>query len=54
MEVEEVDKNTLSNADISTISFLKNESEILIFPFSCFEVKKIDESNDIKIITLDI
>ena len=55
MEVEEVDKNTLSNADISNISFLKNESEILIFPFSCFEVLEIDESkdnNDTKIITL--
>ena len=47
----EVDKNTLSNADINDFS-LYNESEVLIFPFSCFEVNNIVNS-DIKRITLE-
>ena len=46
-----VDKNTFSNASINNISFFKKEDEVLIFPFSCFEVKSIN--NDNKIINLE-
>ena len=49
------DENTLSNAQIYDISFFGNENEILIFPFSCFEVKEIKkdkENNNIYRITL--
>lgn len=48
IENMEVDKNTFSNADINNISFY-NESEVLIFPFSCFEVKRIEKGDIIKI-----
>ena len=34
-----------SSASISKFSVFKDEEEILFFPFSCFEVKNIDESN---------
>ena len=36
-----IDKNTLSNADISEFSAFLQETEVLIFPFSCFEVDEI-------------
>ena len=61
-EVEKIenmkdDENTLSNADITDISFFRRESEVLIFPFSCFIVKVIekdkDNNNDIIKITLE-
>jgi hypothetical protein len=43
------------NASISEYSFYKTESEILFFPFSCFEIKSIEENKDNKdcIITLN-
>ena len=43
------------NASISEYSFYETESEILFFPFSCFEIKSIEENKDNKdcIITLN-
>ena len=44
-----LDKNIITNADISEISFFKDEKEILFFPFSSFEIISIEEKskNDI-------
>ena len=33
-------------AEIKKFSFIKNEEEILVFPFTCFEVKSIDKKED--------
>ena len=43
------------NASISEYSFYEEESEVLFFPFSCFEIKSIDQNKDGKdyIITLN-
>ena len=43
------------NASISEYSFYKEEAEVLFFPFSCFEIKSIEENKDDKdyIITLN-
>ena len=30
-------------ASISEFSFFENESEILVFPLSCFEIKNIED-----------
>ena len=40
-------------AEVSKIFYFKNEEEILIFPFSCFEIKKIEKKEDYYIIYLD-
>jgi len=42
-----------SSASISKFSVFKEEEEILFFPFSCFEVKSLEESNDYYIINLN-
>ena len=42
------------SAAIKQFSFYSNEEEILFFPFSCFEIKKIEKSyNNLCIITLN-
>ena len=40
---ENYDEELVSNVDLSPISYYENESEILFFPFSCFEVKSIQK-----------
>jgi len=40
-----IDKNTLSNADLAEISAHPEETEVLIFPFSCFGVDEIKSDN---------
>ena len=47
-EINHIDNNrsNISNADIENFSFLKREKEILIFPFTCFEILKIVELNE--------
>ena len=48
------DKMCSGNASIQEYSFYKNESEILFFPFSSFEIKKIKKINENEfIITLN-
>ena len=42
-------KNHISNADIKDFSKLPIESEVLLFPFSCFEITDIKEKNTSKI-----
>ena len=32
----------ISNADLEKLSYYKDEKEILFFPFSCFEIEKIE------------
>ena len=46
--IEECPKNNLciGNASIKEYSFYKSESEILFFPFSCFEIKDAKIIND--------
>ena len=40
------EKSCTGNASIKEFSFFNNESEILFFPFSCFEIKKIEKINE--------
>ena len=46
---KDFDKNTISNAYINDISVYGGEKEVLIFPFSCFEVVKVGEQPEISI-----
>ena len=53
-EIEEIQnkenvENQISNAIIEDISKSESEKEVLVFPFSCFEIIKIKEikANDI-------
>ena len=43
---EEIDIENASNAEISEFSFYSNEKEILFFPFSCFEIMKIETNKE--------
>ena len=38
-------KNQVSNADIKDFSKIATENEVLLFPFSCFEISDIKEEN---------
>ena len=40
------ERSCTGNASIKEFSAYKAESEILFFPFSCFEIKKIEKLND--------
>ena len=54
--LEGINENSFNgNASISEYSFYEAESEVLFFPFSCFEIKSIEENKDDKdcIITLN-
>ena len=54
--LEGINENSFNgNASISEYSFYEAESEVLFFPFSCFEIKSIEENKDGKdcIITLN-
>ena len=45
-KLEKYDKmeyNISTHSDIEEISFFKEEQEVLFFPFSCFEIKEINE-----------
>jgi len=42
-------KNQVSNADIKDFSKLVTEKEVLLFPFSCFEISDIKEKNSDRI-----
>ena len=42
---DEIDYNSSTHSDIEKISFY-NEKEVLFFPFSCFEIKQINEKNE--------
>ena len=42
-------KNQISNADIKDFSSKTGESEVLLFPFSCFQISDIKENNSDKI-----
>ena len=50
-EMENIDdiKYKISNADIKDFSNLTTEKEILVFPFTCFEIVKIIETSENKI-----
>ena len=46
------DSKNASNADLTEISYFSSEEEILFFPFSIFEVEKIEENNQYYVINL--
>ncbi len=48
-----INKNA-TNADLSDISFYEDEKEILLFPFSVYEISKVQKENDYYIIYLNI
>ena len=48
-----INKNA-TNADLSDISFYEDEKEILLFPFSVYEISKVQKKNDYYIIYLNI
>ena len=39
---DKLDEENATNADIQNYSFYPNEKEILFFPFSCFEITKVE------------
>ena len=41
-----LDSKNLTNADLTNISYFENEKEILLFPFSIYEVNNIKKIND--------
>ena len=52
IENNDYDKITLSNARIERYSEYQKEREVLIFPMSCFELKKIEHKDDIDYLTI--
>ena len=43
----------ISNADLEKLSYYQDEKEILFFPFSCFEIEKIENNENKYTITLN-
>ena len=41
-----LDKENATNSDIQQFSFFKGEKEILFFPYSCFEITKINQKKE--------
>ena len=41
---EDLDKENATNAEIQEFSAIKGEKEILFFPYSCFEILKVEEN----------
>ena len=41
-----LDKENATNSDIQQFSFFKKEKEILFFPYSCFEITKINQKKE--------
>ena len=48
-----IDKNA-TNADLTDISFFENEKEILLFPFSIYEISAVKKEENYYIINLNI
>ena len=48
INLKKIDINNLSNASIKEYSKYKGEEEVLVFPFSCFEIVKVEDENDEK------
>jgi len=48
MDIKNIDINNISNASIKEYSRYKSEKEVLIFPFSCFEVIRIGDDEEDK------
>ena len=48
-EIKDKNKTHISNADIQSFSKMPQEKEIIVFPFTCFEILKIIKSSEDKI-----